>query len=89
MGGHIMKTTIEIADVLFERVQRVARKEKTTFRSLTEQGLRIVLKEKQSLPQKRKWKPITRGGGFVTGDISKMSWERLRDEFIYPPRFPW
>ena len=28
-----MKTTIEIADDLFERAQRVARKEKTTFRS--------------------------------------------------------
>ena len=88
MGRHIMKTTIEIADDLFERAQRVAQKEKTTFRSLTEQGLRIVLKEKQSVPPKRKWKPITRGGGFVTGDISKMSWDRLRDEFIYPSRFP-
>ena len=88
MGRHIMKTTIEIADDLFKRAQRVAQKEKTTFRSLTEQGLRIVLKEKQSVPPKRKWKPITRGGGFVTEDISKMSWDRLRDEFIYPPRFP-
>ncbi len=88
MGSHIMKTTIEIADDLFESAQRVARKEKTTFRSLTEQGLRIVLKEKQAAPPKRKWKPITRGGGFVTEDISKMSWDRLRDEFIYPPRFP-
>jgi predicted transcriptional regulator len=84
-----MKTTIEIADDLFERAQGLARKEKTTFRALTEQGLRIVLKEKQSVSQKRKWKPITRGGGFVTKDISKMSWERLRDEFIYPPRFQW
>ena len=45
MGSHIMKTTIEIADDLFERAQRVARKEKTTFRSLTEQGLRLVLKD--------------------------------------------
>ena len=84
-----MKTTIEIADDLFERAQRVARKEKTTFRSLTEQGLRLVLKERQSAPKKRKWKPITRGGGFVTEDISKLSWERLRDEFIYPPRSTW
>ncbi len=81
-----MKTTIEIADDLFERVQRVARKEKTTFRALTEQGLRILLKEKQSVPAKRKWKPITRGGGFATEDVSKMSWERMRDEFIYPLR---
>ena len=84
-----MKTTIEIADDLFERAQRVARKEKTTFRALTEQGLRLVLKEKQSVSQKRKWKPITRGGGFVTEDFTRIGWDRLRDEFIYPPRFPW
>jgi hypothetical protein len=84
-----MKTTIEIADDLFARAKRVARREKTTFRSLTEQGLRIVLKDKQSVAQKRKWRPITCGGGFANQDVSKMSWERLRDEFIYPPRFPW
>jgi predicted transcriptional regulator len=84
-----MKTTIEIADDLFERAQGLARKEKTTFRALTEKGLRFVLNEKQAVSPKRKWKPITRGGGFVTEDVSKMSWERLRDEFIYPPRFPW
>ena len=89
MGDHIMKTTIEIADDLLGRAQRLARKEKTTFRSLTEQGLRMVLKERESASPKRKWKPITRGGGFATHDISRKSWERLRDDFIYPPRFPW
>ena len=70
MGRHIMKTTIEIADDLFERAQRVARKEKTTFRSLTEQGLRLVLKERQSAPQKRKWKPIE--------GSERASWRELR-----------
>ena len=45
MGGHIMKTTIEIADDLFERVQQVAKNEKTTFRALTEQGLRLVCED--------------------------------------------
>jgi predicted transcriptional regulator len=89
MGSHIMKTTIEIADDLFERAQKVARHEKTTFRSLTEQGLRMVLKDKELAPLKRKWKPITRGGGFATGeDVSKLSWNRIRDEFIYPTRVP-
>jgi predicted transcriptional regulator len=42
MGRHIVKTTIEIADDLFERAQRLARKEKTSFRALTEAGLRLV-----------------------------------------------
>jgi hypothetical protein len=83
-----MKTTIEIADDLFARAQQLARKEQTTFRSLTEQGLRLVLKAKTSVSPKRKWKPITRGGGFAAEHPSPMSWERLRDEVIYPPRLP-
>ncbi len=80
MGSHIMKTTIEIADDLFERVQRVARKEKTTFRSLTEQGLRIVLKEKQAKPAKWKWKPVTFRGRGLTDEFKNGSWEKIRDE---------
>ena len=79
MGSHIMKTTIEIADDLFERVQRVARKEKTTFRSLTEQGLRIVLKEKQAKPPKWKWKPVTFKGGGLTDEFKNASWAKIRD----------
>ena len=42
-----MKITLEIADDLFERAQRFAQKEKTTLSSLVEQGLRLVLDEKQ------------------------------------------
>ena len=80
MGSHTMKTTIEIADDLFERVQRVARKEKTTFRSLTEQGLRMVLKEKQAHPSKWKWKPLVVQGGGMTDEFKNASWEKIRDE---------
>ena len=80
MGRHIMKTTIEIADDLFERVQRVARKEKTTFRSLTEQGLRIVLKEKQAKPAKWKWKPLVVQGGGLTDEFKNAPWEKIRDD---------
>ena len=58
MGGNIMKTSIEIADDLFERAQKLARKEKTTFRALTEQGLRLVLKERQNGPRRLPpWSP--------------------------------
>jgi len=80
MGSHIMKTTIEIADDLFERAQRVARKEKTTFRALTEQGLRLVLKEKQQ-PKTKKLPPLVtvRGGG-LTEEFKNATWEQLRDE---------
>ena len=73
-----MKTTIEIADDLFERAQRVARKEKTTFRSLTERGLRLVLNEKQAKP--RKLPPLVTVPGALTYDFKNAPWEKIRDE---------
>ena len=84
MGSHIMKTTIEIADDLFERAQRVARKEKTTFRALTEQGLRLVLKEKQGKPRKLPPLITVRGRG-LTDEFKSAPWEKFRDE-IYRGR---
>lgn len=83
MALHIMKTTIEIADDLFERAQRLARKEKTTFRSLTEQGLRLVLKEKQSKPAKLPPLVTVRGG--LTDEFKNAPWGKIRDE-IYRGR---
>ncbi len=78
MGRHIMKTTIEIADDLFERVQRFARKEKTTFRSLTEQGLRLVLKEKEDKP--KPLPPLLTVPGGLTDEFKNAPWEKIRDE---------
>jgi hypothetical protein len=78
MGRHFMKTTIEIADDLFERARRVARKEKTTFRSLTEQGLRLVLKEKQGKP--KKLPPLVAVPGRLTDEFKDAPWEKIRDE---------
>lgn len=79
MGFHIVKTTIEIADDLFERAQRVAREEKTTFRALTERGLRLVLKaklaERQALPPL-----VTVRGQGVADAFRNASWEMIRDE---------
>jgi len=84
MGGHTMKTTIEIADDLFERAQRVAREERTTLRSLTEQGLRLVLRQKQEKARKLPPLVTVRGGG-LTNEFKNASWERMRDE-IYRER---
>jgi hypothetical protein len=67
---------------LFERAQQLARKEKTTLRALTEQGLRLVLKQKQARP--RKWKPATRGGG-LNPEFRDWNWEKIRD-LIYEGR---
>jgi hypothetical protein len=78
-----MKTTIEIADDLFERAQRLARIEKTSFRSLTEQGLRLVLKEKEAKP--KKLPPLVTVPGTLTEEFQNAPWEKIRDE-IYKGR---
>jgi hypothetical protein len=80
MVGNIMKTTVEISDDLFAQAQRLARKEKTTFRALTEAGLRIVLKERQSKTPKWKWEPTTFRGDGLTDEFKNASWEKIRDE---------
>jgi hypothetical protein len=81
MGRHIMKTTIEIADDLFQRAQSLARKEKTTFRALTEQGLRLVLKEKQQAKTKKLPPLVTVRGHGLSEEFGNGTWEQLREEF--------
>ena len=73
-----MKTTIEIADDLFERAQAMARKEKTTLRSLTEQGLRLVLRDKE-VSTKRLPPLVTVRGSGLRHEM-KNSWDKIRDE---------
>ena len=41
-----MKTTIDIADALFERAKLVAERDHTTFRALVEEGLLSVLERR-------------------------------------------
>jgi len=79
MGCHIMKTTIEIADDLFERAQRLARAEGTTFRSLTEQGLRLLLQQKRGKPGKLPPLITVRGSG-LANEYRNRAWDRIRDE---------
>jgi hypothetical protein len=85
MGCHIVKTTIEISDDLFARAQRLARKEKTTFRALTEAGLRLVISGKHSLSGKRLPPLVTSGGDGLTEEFKDGNWDRIRDE-IYRGR---
>lgn len=84
MGCHIVKTTVEISDDLFHKVQELARKENLTFRALTEKGLRLVLQEKKH--RKGKLPPlVTFSGNGLHPDFSESSWEQIRDE-IYKGR---
>ena len=80
-----MKTTIEIADDLFERAQRLAREEKTTFRALTETGLRMVLSATHRRRSQAVSPLVTYGKGGISDEFSEWDWERIRAE-IYQGR---
>ena len=85
MGSHIaydrlMKTTIEIADDLFERVQRLAREQKTTFRALTETGLRMVLSGSQRRRLQKASALVIYGKGGLSEEFKDSNWERIRTE---------
>lgn len=78
-----MKTTIDIADDLFAAAQKLARREKTTFRALTEAGLRLVMKNKRA-PLRKKLPPlVTVKGKGLTDEFKNAGWEQFRDA-IYP-----
>jgi hypothetical protein len=64
-----MKTTIDISDDLFARAQRLARKENTTFRALTEEGLRLVISGKQGPCAKHLPPLVTSGGDGLTDEF--------------------
>ena len=80
-----MKTTIEIADDLFERAQRIAQKEKTTFRALTERGLRLILAEKTNRSPKKLPPLVTVSGKGLSPEFKNAGWDKIRDE-IYQGR---
>lgn len=79
-----MKTTIEIADSLLEQARRVARRERTTLRSLVEQGLRDTIEKRATNAPFRLRDASFDGQGLQPG-VSQGSWERIRD-LIYDGR---
>ena len=82
-----MKTTLELADALFEQAKSLAQKEKTTLRALVEQGLRQILAERQG--QKRGKAFSLRSASFkgkgINPDIDEGVWQQI-GEIIYQGR---
>jgi hypothetical protein len=74
-----MKTTIEISDDLFARAQKLARKEKTTFRALTEAGLRWVVSGRHS-SRPKKLPPLVTSGGGLTEEFKDWNWDKILEE---------
>jgi len=74
-----MKTTIDIADDVFERAQALAHKQGTTLRALTEEGLRLVLARRHANP--KDLPPlVTFGKGGLADEFKDADWTRIRDE---------
>jgi hypothetical protein len=73
-----VKTTIDLADALFQELKRVAEERGTTLRALLEEGARLVL-ERQ--PPKRPFKlrdASFKGGKGLYPGIREGDWEQQR-----------
>jgi hypothetical protein len=70
-----MKTTIEIADALLAEARKVAARERTTVRSLVEEGLRRALEERRKAKKPFKLKLVTSRGGLQPG----VDWDLPRE----------
>jgi hypothetical protein len=79
-----MKTTIDIPDSLLAEAQAVARREGTTLKALTHEGLRKIIAEKKAR-KKFKLRNVTFGGKGLSPEFEGASWERIRDA-IYEDR---
>ncbi len=73
-----MKTTIDISDNLINRAKQLARREKTTLKELTEEGLQLVLSRRER-GSPRKVDPVVFQGQGLAPAFRGKSWAELRD----------
>jgi hypothetical protein len=74
-----MKTTIQIPDSLFEEARMLAHRERTTLKSLVEEGLRKVISERKRKNSFRLRKASFKGGG-LQANATGASWEEIREK---------
>jgi hypothetical protein len=74
-----MKTTIDISDHLLNRAKELARKEKTTLKELTEEGLALVLSEHSSRTP-RTVEPVVFDGRGLSEEFRGKSWADIREQ---------
>ena len=82
--GVCMKTTVEISDRLLDRARAAAAREKSTVRSLIEEGLRRVLAERRQHGAFRLRRASFAGDG-LQPDAAAGGWDRIRDQ-VYEGR---
>ena len=72
-----MKTTIDIADGLLTRAKSQAAVEGITLKSLTEEGLQLVLNERAKR-QKKSVRPVTVSGNGLQPEYENADWNAIR-----------
>ena len=78
MGTH-MKTTIDIADALFEEAQLAARRRGITMRALVELGLREVLSRPEAEVSPFKLRDASVGGQGLQEGVRSLDWDAIRE----------
>ena len=73
-----MKTTIDINDHLLEEARKAATHDRTTVKSLVEEGLRLLLAARQERPAYRLRRATFKGRG-VRKELEGAGWEKIRD----------
>jgi hypothetical protein len=73
-----MKTTVDIADALFESTRRLAVQRGTTMRALIEEGLRAVLQAHRSLPRQFALRDASVGGSGLVDGVDLGDWTQIR-----------
>lgn len=73
-----MKTTVQIPDSLFEEARRLARRERTTLKSLIEQGLRRLISERKQDRGFRLRKATFKGQG-LQPQLVGVPWDQIRE----------
>lgn len=80
-----MKTTVDIADQLFEGARRLAAREGTTLRALIEEGLRGVLMSRRTSPKGFVLRDASFAGDGLAPGVRLDDWTQVRT-LIYEDR---
>jgi hypothetical protein len=84
MASH-MKTTVYIPEALLAEAKAIAAKEKTTLKALIDEGLRKVVKDRQTR-KPFKLRDGSFGGGGLSPEWKDASWDEIRDAAYGFPR---
>jgi hypothetical protein len=76
MATH-MKTTVEISDALLDAARQVATREKTTVRSLIEEGLRHVVSRRSGARYRLRDASVSGKG--LAPDVDGKGWDAIRE----------